>query len=313
MSKRCSNFLITVLVAVIYPLFAHAQAGGDTSLEEMAKKSNNPLSDVWLLIIENDTALLRGDSVPGTEVLNATLIEPVMPVPVFDEKWNLIFRPIIPILSAPIRDDAGKLFNRSPAEIAASPSLSAIAGDIYGGRTSGLGDSVLLTLLGPNRDDGFVWGLGPTQIFPTATDDVLGQEKWQAGPAGLAVRLGKDYGGLGIDNWNIGVLGQQWFSYAGADGRKSTSQANIQYFINWKMNATQLIGMTPNITVDWKAKSGDKLSLPIGLGTIGMFRLGKLPIRYGVEVQYYVVHRDNAGPRWNFKVFFAPIILNPFK
>ena len=124
MSKRCSNFLITVLVAVIYPLFAHAQAGGDTSLEEMAKKSNNPLSDVWLLIIENDTALLRGDSVPGTEVLNATLIEPVMPVPVFDEKWNLIFRPIIPILSVPIRDDAGKLFNRSPAEIAGSPRSS---------------------------------------------------------------------------------------------------------------------------------------------------------------------------------------------
>ena len=228
---------LTVLLVSICPLVALAQADDGPSLEEMAKKSNNPLSDVWLLIVENDTAIIRGDDVPNNEVLNATLIEPVMPVPVFEQKWNLIFRPIIPILNSPIDEDAGRLFGRSTAEIAASPSLSAIASDVYGDRTSGLGDSVLLTLLGPNRDDGFVWGLGPTQIFPTATDQVLGQEKWQVGPAGLAVRLGKDYGGLGIENWNIGVLAQQWFSYAGADSRDSTSQANIQYFINWKMNA----------------------------------------------------------------------------
>ena len=71
--------------------------------------------------------------------------------------------------------------------------------------------------------------------------------------------------------------------------------------------------MTPNVTIDWKADKGDKLSFPIGLGTIGMFRLGRLPIRYGVEFQYYVAQRDNAGPRYNFKVFFAPIIANLFK
>ena len=79
------------------------------------------------------------------------------------------------------------------------------------------------------------------------------------------------------------------------------------------MNATQLIGMTPSIVVDWKADSGDKLSFPIGLGTIGMFRLGKLPVRYGVEFQYYVAQPDSGGPEFNFKVFFAPIIMNPLK
>lgn len=274
---------LSLLAASVTPDPALAQQDEGPSLEEMANKANNPLSDVWLLIVENDTSLLS--DVPGTEVLNVTLLEPVIPVPVFEESWNLIFRPIIPIVSAPIGS---------------------------GGRTSGLGDSVLLTLLGPNRDDGFVWGLGPTWILPTATDNLLGQEKWQVGPAGLAVRLGKEHGGLGIENWNIGVLGQQWFSYAGDGGRAETSQANIQYFINWKMNATQLVGMTPNITVDWKAKSSDKLSFPIGLGTIGMFKLGRLPIRWGAEVQYFIAQR-RGGPEWNFKVFFAPIILNPFK
>ena len=320
---------LACLIAAIglLPGYAGAQAESHTSssassaatpsaapsMEEMANKANNPLSDVWLMLVENDTSILGGDDVPGNEIMNVTLIEPVMPVPVFDQQWNLIFRPVIPIVSAPIDEDAGKLFGRSNAEIAASPALAAIASDIYGGRTSGLGDSLLLTLLGPNRNDGFVWGGGVTQIFPTATDDVLGQEKWQAGPAALALRLGKEHGGLGIENWNFGVLAQQWWSYAGDDDRDSTSQANIQYFINWKLNATQLIGMTPSITVDWKADSGNKLSFPIGLGTIGMFRLGGIPVRWGVEAQYFVAQRDDSGPAWNFKVFFAPILLNPLK
>ncbi len=150
-------------------------------------------------------------------------------------------------------------------------------------------------------------------IFPTATEDVLGQGKWQAGPAALAVRLGKEHGGLGIENWNIGALVQQWWSYAGDSDRGSTDQMDIQYFLNWKMNATQLIGMTPNIRINWNADSGDRLSLPAGLCTIGMFKVGRLPFRWGVEVQYYVIQPDAAGPEWNFKVFLAPIILNPFK
>ena len=81
------------------------------------------------------------------------------------------------------------------------------------------------------------------------------------------------------------------------------------------MNEIQLIGMTPNIRINWRADGGfeDKVSLPIGLGTIGMFKLGPLPVRWGVEVQYYLTQPDDVTPEWNFKVFFAPIILNPFK
>lgn len=293
---------------------AEESSGGELSLEEAAQKANNPLSDVWLLIVENDTSLLGGRDVPGYETSNVTLLEPVLPVPIFEQKWNLIFRPIVSIISSPVDKRAGKLFGKSSSEIAGIIGSTDPQDFVYGGeRTTGLGDSVLLTLLGPNRDDGFVWGLGVTQIFPTATDEVLGQQKWQIGPAALAVRLGKDHGGLGIDNWNIGVLAQQWFSYAGDGDREKQNQANIQYFINWKMNATQLVGMTPNITIDYNKRLKEAVSFPIGLGTIGMFRIGRLPFRWGVEAQYFAVQRDDAGPRFNFKVFLAPIIANPFK
>lgn len=294
-------------------------SAGETTLDEidlelLAKKSNNPLSDVWLLIVQNDLSVIGGDDVPGSETLNVTLFQPVMPVPLLDNKYNLILRPVLPVISSPLDKDVGKLFGRSAAEIAASPKLSAIAGDPYGERSAGLGDAVLLSLFGPNSTDGWVYGLGISQVFPTATQDVLGQQKWQIGPAGILARLGSEYGHLGLESWNLGVLPQQWFSYAGSGDREAVNRMNLQYFINWKMNAVQLIGMTPNIIIDWEEKDiDDAVSLPIGLGTIGMMKVGKLPIRWGIEAQYFVVQSDAGGPRFNFRMFFAPVVGNPFK
>ena len=45
-----------------------------------------------------------------------TLFEPVLPVPVFDQKWNLIFRPIVSIVNSPVDKRAGKLFGKSSSE-----------------------------------------------------------------------------------------------------------------------------------------------------------------------------------------------------
>ena len=92
-----------------------------------------------------------------------------------------------------------------------------------------------------------------------------------------------------------------------------TSQSNIQYFINWKQNATRLIGMTPNIEVDWKKSGNDRFAVPIGLGTIGLIRIGNVPVRWGVEMQYYAMQPDPVGKQWNLKLFIAPVAANPFK
>ncbi len=262
------------------------------SLEKAAQKSNNPVSDAWLLIAQNDLTSL--DTPDGSKWRNRTSLQPVMPVPILDGEWNIVNRIVTGVVSAPIDDNLG----------ATNP---------FDGRTTGLTDTVYFALAAPNRDDGWIWGLGPTFILPTATEDVLGQEKWQAGPAALLVRLGNDYGGFGIEHFNIGVLAQHWWSFAGDDDRASTSQSDIQYFINWKATPTQLIGMTPNIRIDWKKSGSDRFSVPIGLGTIGLFRWGNVPIRWGIEAQYYVMQPDPVGPEFNLKLFFAPIVGNPFK
>jgi hypothetical protein len=239
---------------------------------------------------------------------------PVLSFPVLDGKWNFVVRPVLQLTSVPIDKDVGKLFGVSPNGIAADPKLANIATS-PSGRTTGLGDSVLLTIAGPASDDGWIFAGGISQIFPTATEDVLGQGKYQIGPAGLIARLGNDYGKFNLESFNFGALPQHWWSVAGDSDRSSTSQTDIQYFINWKATPTQLIGMTPNISINWEAEGDffDKAAIPVGIGTIGMFKIGRLPIRWGVEAQYYLTGGDDIRREANFRVFIAPIIPNLLK
>ncbi len=277
------------------PMIMTAQNSGAEEalpLQKAEQKANNPVSDAWLLITQND--LTRLDTPNGSEWRNRTSLQPVMPIPILDGEWNIVNRIVTGVVTAPIDDD---LNSTNP----------------FDGRTTGNTDTVYFALAAPNRDDGWIWGLGPTFILPTATEDVLGQEKWQADPAALIVRLGNDYGGFGLEHFNIGVLAQHWWDIAGDDDRASISQSDIQYFINWKATPTQLIGMTPNIQIDWTKSGSDRFSVPIGLGTIGLFRWGNVPIRWGIEAQYYVMQPDPIGPEFNLKLFFAPIVGNPFK
>lgn len=270
----------------------NASAQEEMSLAKAAVKSNNPVSDAWLLITQNDLTVM--DTPEGNRVQNKTTFQPVMPVPILDGKWNLVNRIVTGFVSAPIGTDTD-------------------SENFFEQRTRGNTDTVFFTLAAPNRDDGWIWGVGPTFILPTATKDVLGQEKWQAGPAALVARLGNAHGGGGLENWNIGILAQHWWDFAGDDDRASTNQSDIQYFINWKKDATTLIGMTPNIQIDWEKSGSDRFTIPVGLGTIGFVRWGQIPVRWGLEAQYYVNQPDFYGPKWNLKLFIAPIAANPFK
>ena len=287
--------IAVLILALVGVTPANAQDDSGMSLEKAAQKSNNPVSDAWLLITQNDYTTLEGEATGGgSEMQERLSFQPVMPIPIRGGDWNLVNRVVVQAFSSPRDDDLN------------SP-------DPFGDRTNGLGDTVFSTLAAPNRDDGVIWGVGPTFIFPTATEDVLGQEKWQAGIAGLAVSLGNQSGGWGWQHFNIGVLAQHWWSVSGSGSRSHTNQSDIQYFINWRKDATTLIGMTPNIQIDWTRDGSDRFSVPIGLGTIGFFRWGNTPVRWGIELQHYVMQPDPVGAEWNLKMFIAPVKPNPFK
>jgi hypothetical protein len=250
----------------------------DLSLEEVDQQLNNPLTSLWSLTFQENFSLKRGDAVEGTETANTFFFQPALPVPLGNDKV-LIARPVFPLVTAP--DLLG------------------------GGHETGLGDIQLFTMLGPDRTDGWVWGAGATFKFPTATDDLLGAEKWQAGPAAMAFYLG--------EKWTVGMLAQHWNSFAGDDSRPATSQTDIQYVARMKLPGAMSIGMGPTMTVDWKAESGNRVTLPIGLGLTKTVRFGKTPVKMRFEPQYSLIKPDDFGTTWNFRVQITPVIPSPYQ
>ncbi|MFQ6575183.1 hypothetical protein [Pseudomonas sp. UM16] len=279
-------------------------------LEKLAKMSANPLGAAWMLWLQNDYTHKDGDNdaLPSNgRWTNTTNFQPVMSFPISfgEDDWNLIVRPVIQYSSTPMDESFGDALQGRPGNIPSSDLSS--HNYPFNDRTTGFGDTALMTLAGPARDDGLVWGAGITQIFPTAEHDVLGQGKYQAGPALLLVSLAPNPGG-----WNIGALAQHWWSYSGDSDREDTSQTDIQYFLNYRLSGTELVGMTPNIRVNWKADSGEKVNFPIGLGYSSVTKFGSLPVRWAVEFQYSVIKGDDYDADFNLRFMFIPIIQNPF-
>jgi hypothetical protein len=54
---------------------------------------------------------------------------------------------------------------------------------------SGLSDTVQSFFFSPKEPtrSGWIWGAGPVFLLPSATDDLLGAEKWGAGPTAVVI------------------------------------------------------------------------------------------------------------------------------
>jgi len=198
-----------------------AQTSDGESLSEVNKELSNPISSIWALQLQENTYWLNR---PERNSINLQF-QPVLPLALTDN-WNLIIRPVFQVMnSTPYVNNSGNLH-----------------------RVTGFGDTILATLLSPSPKLAGPWllGLGPSFIFPTASNSRLGQNKWQIGPAGV-------FGYLG-DKWLAGVFPQQWFS-VGGPGAQTTSQMNIQYFFVYLPGDGWGVGTSPNMLVNWYAKS----------------------------------------------------------
>lgn len=254
-------------------------------LSEIDRQLNNPLTDIWSLTFQNNTALKTGDAVEGSEWSNTLFFQPFMPFEIGpDREAMLTLRPVFPLVTQPVfGEDA-----RSSSS-----------------HKTGLGDIQLLTLAGPNKAEGLIWGAGATLIFPSATEDVLGQGQWQAGPAIMLFNMG--------DPWVGGLLGQHWISFAGDTDRPDTGRTDLQYIVRRSIPGAMSVGMGPTITYDWEADDDNALTLPVGLGITKTMRRGKTPYKLRAEVHYSLVQPEDYGTTWNFRLQITPVIENPIK
>ena len=252
------------------------------SLADAARQANNPLGTLWTLQNQFDIKTyqnipLAGGGEADGEVGFGWNFQPVLPLHL-TPKWNLINRAVLPFLEVnPVPDASGGI--NHPAEF---------------------GDIILANILTPNKAKGFNWGVGTTWSFPSASSDRAGSGKWELGPTAGALYIG--------EKWVFGVFPQQWFSIGGDSSRSDVSFLDMQYFV-WRLfPGGWQVGFAQDMTVNWKADSGDKVTFPIGLGVGRTFRLGSKTFKLDGQVSYAVVSPDTYGQRWNIRVRFSPII-----
>lgn len=281
-------------------------------LAAISEAMDNPISELMAVWNQFDAIQAHFPATPfyGERDLWAYRYQfmPTIPVPL-SERWNWVSRLDFSLVSLPLKSEVGRLFQFDPGNNL-RPDGAVPAGLDPFGRTTGFGDMAYLGLVGPKHlpklgDGKLFLGAGPTLIFPTASEDILGQGKWQAGPALAAGYL--------TEHWRIGVFPQQWWSYAGDGDRRSTSQMNLQYFLFYAPTPEWEIGMSPNAFVDWKASSGNKVTFPVGIGVHRLFNIGQLPVSLGVEANYSVVHpSDQPGSRWDIRFTLMPLLPAPW-
>ena len=66
-------------------------------LAELSRKLENPLSDVWAIVLQNNTSLVNGDAISGTEV-QYSVIQPDD----YGTEWNFRLQ-IVPVLPNPFK------------------------------------------------------------------------------------------------------------------------------------------------------------------------------------------------------------------
>jgi hypothetical protein len=254
-------------------------------LDDVSRELDNPLTNLWSLTFENKVLVKKGNATADRELANTLFFQPGLPIP-FGKNQDMVFiaRPVFPIVTVPVLDPTKP--------------------DGVNGRATGFGDLQMLSLFGPNRKDGVVWGLGMTAKFPTHSDDALGIDKYQAGPAAMLFSIGRP--------WVFGALVQSWFSYAGDSSARSVKQTDIQYVIRYALPHAWSVGTGPTISIDWERGRGDKLTLPVGLGLTKTLKIGRFPVKFRAEAHYSVVRPDDFGTEWTFVFRFAPVIPSPF-
>jgi hypothetical protein len=275
MFTRLLHVVLTLGALGLSPcLFAgSAQAQGDlaaASANPIASMVSIPFESSWDFGADNGTAYIMN-------------IQPVVPVRVGD--WNLISRPIIPII-----DVGGTTTGLTGAPIDPTDAgLASISG------ATGLGDINYSLFFSPANSGPLIWGVGPSVTAPTATDPLLGTEKWSAGPTAIAL--------VQPGPWTIGMLARQIWSFAGASDRSNVNQTVLQPFVNYKLSDGWYLSSSPVMAANWEAKKSNRWTVPLGGGVGRVFKLGQQPVNMRVEA-YNNVEIPQGGPDWVTKFTF---------
>jgi hypothetical protein len=182
-----------------------------------------------------------------------------------NDDWNLITRTILPVMSSPFPGDD---------------------------RTNGIGDLNFTGFFSPSAPGKVIWGAGPVLSFPTASDDVLGSDKYAAGISGVVLTM--------PGSWVVGALASQIWDVAGDDDVPDVNRFSFQYFINYNFPSGWYFTSAPIITANWEAEAGEKWTIPIGGGLGKIVKAGKVPLNINTQI-FYNLEKPRGGADWEWR------------
>ena len=272
--------LLQVLCAGI--LLTSAAWGQD----DASKAAKNPVAKKISLEYQSVFQFDYGDE---KKTGYAGMFQPVLPFTA--GPINFINRPMLPLIGLP---------DVTLAEDGTIPGLPfppvGKPGEIR--RTGGVGDLTYQLFLSPAKPGKVIWGVGPSIVMPTASNPLLGNEKWSIGPN--FVILGQP------GNMTLGALAANTWSVAGKSDRADVNQFMAQYFIDYGIGGGWALATSPLMTANWKAEKNRSL-VPIGGGVNKMFK-GKVPVQIKLHAYWHVARPDSAS-NWQLMFSVQPVIL----
>jgi hypothetical protein len=233
--------------------------------DALRKAAQNPIASLISVPVQNNSNFNVG---PDDRTQNVLNIQPVIPARL-NADWNLITRVITPIIYQPT---VSQPLNQG---------------------ANGLGDMNPTFFLSSANPGKIIWGVGPTFILPTATNPILGQGKWSAGPSIVVLAQPR--------NWTLGALVNNAWSFAGQSGRPNVNQMLFQYFINYNLKKGWFITWQPILTANWEATNGGRWVVPLGGGVGRITKIGFQPVLITTQFYGNAVHPPGASP-WNMKL-----------
>lgn len=270
--RRPTGLLLAIMAAAFGPPLASAQEalGHAADADALAKQLANPVAALISVPLQLNYDSGLGPTGDGDRwQLN---VQPVVPITLNDD-WNVISRTILPVIHQDVPP---------------------------GGSDSGLGDLTQSLFFSPKAPTagGWIWGVGPAFLLPTATDDALGTEQWAIGPTAVVLKQT-------ADGWTYGALTNYLVSVAGDDDRADVDALFLQPFLAKALGRGRTATVNFESTYDFE-RSG--WTVPLNLMYSQVTKVGGQLVSFAVGGRAYL-ERPSGGPDWGLR--FVVTLLYP--
>lgn len=243
---------------------------------QLARKAQDPLASIRALITDSTVALdkERDPASIGTQ------LQPVYSLPT-EGNFNVILRGIVPVLA--VRD--GLVLPRLGDEPRGGSSYE-----------SGVSDLVLQSFISPKTGGNLKFGIGPQVSLKTRSSRAVAGPGWGAGISAVVT------GFSGPVTYGM-IAGQHW----GEEGY-SVATINPVLMYNAPVFGGSYVGYANSMSYNWKAESGDRWQIPLGLTagkTFGLKSGAAIDFSLGA---YRMVKRPQDGAEGQIKIGLSLIL-----